>query len=333
MTFTWFDTADLPPEQRFEWWCQQVNSGPAPTRQSSEQSDNFSGHFSALSLGSVQVNSLSFPSVQSERSPEMIRRSDPETYELTLVLGGSMWVSQARNEARVTRDHFLLWSSSRPYRGHAVSTLADGQSSAIILQLPSDLLRLPHQRLDQLVAHGLSADDGMGAILSSHLKSTMRQAPSLQDRESERLAAPTLDLAVSFLASRLGMMASLPPESRSGSLLARIDALIDDNLSDPSLSPASIATRLSISVRLLHKLFRQRGQTVAATIKQRRLQCAYADVVNPHLRGIPVHMIASRWGFSSAASFSRSFRVAYGMTAMDLRHAPISDVPLFNTTD
>jgi AraC-like DNA-binding protein len=58
------------------------------------------------------------------------------------------------------------------------------------------------------------------------------------------------------------------------------------------------------------------GTTLAAYIRNRRLARCYDELI---LGGAPVGLIASRWGFSSPAHFSRAFRERYGMAPNQIR--------------
>ncbi|MEV6393459.1 helix-turn-helix domain-containing protein [Streptomyces sp. NPDC051907] len=325
MAYTFFDSTTLPTDQRFDWWCETVNQSVSPTRQTSSHAADFTGSVAFLTMGPVQTSTLAFPAVQSQRTAGLIRQSDPETYELTLVLGGQMWISQNRNEVQATAGEFLMWSSSRPYAGRALSGAVVGASRAIIVHLPRGLLPLPDARIDELLARGLPAADGMGAVLARHLCSVMEQGPALTEPDCTALGPVTLDLASAFLAHRLGLLSRVQPESRARMLLARIDHFIDANLTDPTLSPADIAARHHIALRTLHALFRQRERTVSATIRHRRLEGARADLADPRSRTVPVHAIAARWGFTDAGLFSRAFRSAYGSTPKDHRRRATAD--------
>ncbi|MFF4423627.1 helix-turn-helix domain-containing protein [Streptomyces sp. NPDC001549] len=101
--------------------------------------------------------------------------------------------------------------------------------------------------------------------------------------------------------------------------MERIDTFIDHNLGDPGLTPQTIADRHHISVRRLHLMFRDRGESVAATIRRRRLEHCHADLARPALLDRPIHAVAARWGFGSAAVFSRAFREAYGISPTERR--------------
>jgi AraC-like DNA-binding protein len=113
----------------------------------------------------------------------------------------------------------------------------------------------------------------------------------------------------------------LPPENRRQALLRRIHAFIESHLGDPQLSPAAVAAAHHISLRYLHKLFEPGTHGVAAVIRQRRLERCRDDLLDPAQVDRPVAGIAARWGFSSAAHFSRVFREAYGLPPAEFRRA------------
>lgn len=103
-------------------------------------------------------------------------------------------------------------------------------------------------------------------------------------------------------------------------LMAQIHAFIRENLGDPRLTPAAIAADQHISLRYLHKLFQRDGHTVAGWIRERRLEQCRRDLADPRLAARPIHAIATRWGFTSPAHFSRTFRDAYGFSPRQFRH-------------
>ncbi|MFE3558922.1 helix-turn-helix domain-containing protein [Streptomyces sp. NPDC059193] len=322
MGFTVFDAGDLPAEHRFEWWRDMVSKGAGPTRVTADHPADFRVSMGLLPLDDVRIARMSFPAMSSERTGRLIRRSDPETYELTLLLTGSLQVSQAGREAALSAGDFNLWSSSTPSHSRAqVGGPGTAPSDAIVLHLPRSLVALPESRVDGLLARGLVSDRGVGAVLARHLTSVVQEAEHLSEADGRRIGVMTADLATAFLAHHINAADTLPPPARHRMLLGRIDAFIDDNLAARDLSPQVVAARHHISVRLLHRLFADRGETVSATIRRRRLERCSADLVDPRLAGLPVHAVGARWGFSDPASFSRSFRAAYDRTPRDHRHA------------
>ncbi|MEO3829549.1 helix-turn-helix domain-containing protein [Actinomadura sp. B10D3] len=113
--------------------------------------------------------------------------------------------------------------------------------------------------------------------------------------------------------------AAVSVRCRHSSLVAQIHAFVQTNLGDRNLTPASIAAAHHISLRYLHKLFQQEGHTVAAWIRERRLERCRRDLADPRLAARPIHAIAARWGFTSAAHFSQAFRSSYGLSPRQFR--------------
>ncbi|MCF2533674.1 helix-turn-helix domain-containing protein [Yinghuangia soli] len=128
-----------------------------------------------------------------------------------------------------------------------------------------------------------------------------------------------MDLAVATLADRIGGLRTLPAETRAAVLRARVDAFIDANLGDPHLNPAAIAAHHHISLRSLHQLFHGEPETVAATIRRRRLERCRDDLVDPAMRHHGVGEISARWGFRHPADFSRAMRKMYGTPPTEIR--------------
>ncbi|GHE58390.1 AraC family transcriptional regulator [Streptomyces longispororuber] len=323
MSFSALHSSCVPPEQRFDWWCDLITQDVAPTRITSEDTDDFVATAGAIGLGRVQVTTLSFPPIRSERTPALIRRSDPDVYELALNTGGDMWITQARGEARLGAGDLGVWNTSRPFDGRGLKRADNGCSRAVMVHLPRTELPFLDSTTDRLLATSTPTHRGTAAVLARFLRHLVAEAPGMTDQQRERLGPAVWELAVAFLADRLDAHAYAPPEARTRMLLARVDAFIDANLADPELTPSAVAARHHISVRTLHTLFRQRERSVAATIHHRRLERCRADLEDPALRGSTVQAIAARWGLHSPSAFSRAFLAAYGTPPGQWRRAAL----------
>lgn len=88
--------------------------------------------------------------------------------------------------------------------------------------------------------------------------------------------------------------------------------LADRRLTDPDLTPESLAGRLHVSVRTLQRAFGTTGETVSAYIRRRRLDEARRALTGP--RPPAVSAIAARWQFADSSHFIRAFRGRYGQT-------------------
>ncbi|MFI6603668.1 hypothetical protein ACIBHX_46185 [Nonomuraea sp. NPDC050536] len=201
MSFVTLHSTDLPPDQRFDWWCDLISRDVAPIRVTSDHASDFRASAGAIDLDTVQITTMSFPALSSARTPALIRRSDPERYELALIVGGAMWISQGGNDTRMRAGDLVMWETSHPYEGGAFDGRTPAQ--AIIVHLPRADLPLPASKVDALVADRMPAGSGIGAILTAYLRTLVCEAPSMAIADAKRLGASTLDLAMAFLAHRL----------------------------------------------------------------------------------------------------------------------------------
>ncbi len=145
-------------------------------------------------------------------------------------------------------------------------------------------------------------------------------------------AAPTFDLMLHLIRSRLGMAVALDvasvfiyDQSRAATdaqplvSLGRLDGydprlaqairLMEQHVDQP-LPVASVARRAGVTARTLENIFRKSiGETPGAYYLRLRLNAARRLVVDTR---VPMADIAARTGFSSAAAFSRAFAHGFG---------------------
>jgi AraC-like DNA-binding protein len=165
----------------------------------------------------------------------------------------------------------------------------------------------------QVTAVNMPADPGIGTLASRLLAQLATGMDHYTPAEAARLTTAALEVLAVRLARALDADRSVPPETRHRALLTAIHAFIQRHMSDPDLSPETIATAHHISLRLLHKLFNEEGETVAGWIRTRRLEGTRRDLADPAQASRPVAALAAHWGFRDATSFSRTFRAAYGL--------------------
>ncbi|WP_328926673.1 helix-turn-helix domain-containing protein [Streptomyces sp. NBC_00190] len=305
-------SADMvAPKERFDWYNDVVASSLVPVSLTSDQSADFRCEASVLDLGAAQVSAHTYGQLRSRRTSALIRRSDPEQFQLGLMVRGGMWMSQhGGGDALVGPGDMILWDTSKQWE--AATRAGDATMEAVILQMPRDALPLRAGRVDGLFGRRIGGESGMGAVLARFMSSLRPHGAECAPQELRGLGSVAVDLAAAVLAQRVDAYGELPAEARACALRERIDAFIEHNLGDPALTPGLIAAAHGISVRALHLLFRDQPQSVAATVRHRRLERCRSDLARPELAARSVRDIAARWCFSSAPVFGRSFREAYG---------------------
>ncbi|WP_040167552.1 AraC-like ligand-binding domain-containing protein [Microbacterium gorillae] len=236
----------------------------------------------------------------------------PANYKISLMLSGSGYLCQDGRDVLLNPGDLAIYDTTRPY------TLAfDDSFRSIIAMFPKSFVPLDETSVGRLTARTLGGDDPMGAIVASMLRQATGQLGLLTPAVGGRLAHTMVDLVSILLREQL----ETDPDPRQETLLARIRDHILANLDDPALGPGSIAAAHYISVRYLHAVFQREGTTVAAHIRQLRLERCRDDLTDPRLADETVTRVASRWSFSDAAHFSRLFKATYGETPSAFRAA------------
>ncbi|MGR6973162.1 helix-turn-helix domain-containing protein [Streptomyces cynarae] len=191
-------------------------------------------------------------------------------------------------------------------------------------RVPRGCLGVSERDLSRVVGVPVRHGEGMGALVSDFLSALAAEAEFHRSPIGVRIARSAVDLlsvlVMELLEKETG--AGTPGVSKAGSeMLYRIRAHIEEHLTEPDLSPESIALAHHISVRYLHKLFQNDGTTVSQWVRQRRLAACRNELGRTSGRRTTVAAVAHRWGFTSPSHFSRAFRDAYGMSPSEWRDA------------
>jgi AraC-like DNA-binding protein len=322
---TVFRTDDVPTADRFGYWHECVTKTVAPMDMSmdmgmdmgSERAHEFLAEIRLLQLSAARVWLTTAPPARFQRTPRLIRQSDPEFYHLSLPLHGTLGIIQAGREAEHGPYEMFVIDTSQPFDFQ----VRYGPNKGVGLEVPKALLPLSPDRINQLLTRRLPGREGVGALLAGFLTRLVADSSSYRRSDGPRLQMVLVDLLSATLAHHLDADDRLPPETRSQALGLRIRAFIQQHLHDPHLTPSAVAAAHHISVGYLHRLFRAEGTTVAACIRQQRLERARRDLTDPALRAQPIHTIAARWGFPHPAAFSRAFRAAYATAPKTYRNS------------
>jgi AraC-like DNA-binding protein len=321
-----FHTRDVPPTERLAYWQDCVARTHAPLVLSSDEPDTFQAYQKLLDLDGVLLWPSIFRPVVFTRTRPLIRGSDPENLHLSFIFRGRLEGDFGRTAIDVGTNEISVMDSSTPFsiracRGHA-------EQHGIGLEVPRSRLPLPARHMGRITGTRFSAAAGYGALAKNFLRTLVNDPAPHGPGDVDRLSTVLCDLLSGMFSQALETEDLLPPETRRRTLLLRVKRFIDDRLGDPELSPSMVATAHHISVRYLHRIFQEEGGTVSVWIRERRLARARHDLGREALAHVPVYLIAKRWGFSSAAVFSRTFRDVYGVPPKDARPGRVADAIL-----
>jgi AraC-like DNA-binding protein len=162
------------------------------------------------------------------------------------------------------------------------------------------------------------------ALVQGHMAGMCRRADTLSSGASaEAIGAATLELVRAMISS------AGQDDLRSNSVMnetlgTRIMAFVQQNLTDPGLSPEQIAREHHIPVRQLYKLWMHNELSLSEWIMNERLEGARRAPAAPAAMTATIGAIARRWGFTDPTHFSRRFRGAYGLLPREWRRLNVS---------
>jgi AraC-like DNA-binding protein len=296
----------------FDHWKHLVAESFVPLAARTADVDGFRGQMRARVLDRMSVVEVTATSHEVHRTPALIAQASERYFKLNLQLEGTGLLIQDNREALLQPGDLAIYDTNRPY------TLAfEEEARMMVVMFPCDALSLPTDYVGQLAAVRMAGNTGLSGIVGQFIRQLSENLEVLSGPSGSRLATNALDLVSTMLHAEMDIA---PDRMKPQALLAvSVREYIEANLSDPLLSPASIAAAHFISTRHLHNVFHESGTTVASWIRSQRLDGARRELRDPLHAGQSVGAVAARWGFLDAAHFSRIFRDAFGVSPSDWR--------------
>lgn len=296
----------------FDHWKHLVAESFVPLAAQTADVDGFRGQMRSRVLDRMSIVEVTATSHEVHRTPALIARAHERYFKLNLQLEGTGLLVQDNREAVLRPGDLAIYDTSRPY-----TLTFEEQARMMVVMFPCDALSLPADYVGQLAAVRMAGSTGLSGIVGQFIRQLSENLDVLSGPSGSRLAANALDLVSTMLHAEMDIA---PDRMKPQALLAvSIREYIDANLSDPLLSPATIAAAHFISTRHLHNVFHESGTTVASWIRSQRLEGARRDLRDPLHAGKSVGAVAAHWGFLDAAHFSRTFRDAFGVPPSDWR--------------
>jgi AraC-like DNA-binding protein len=306
-------TDSVQPKARKRFWQEAVCDTFVELDCHADGSDEFFGSLTNTALLDIQFSDVQASAQRVLRTRSKIARSNHDCYLLSLQTRGQGMVTQDGRTAILKPNDFAIYDTTRPY--DLTFTEAFGQ---LVLRIPRDIVSSRLYDAEVLTALRIQGDRGAGRLASAFIYQLHAQLDQLAAQTARRLHASAVDLLATALASQMG---DLQPGVRESQILIRqrIRTYIDQQLSNPDLSCATIADHHRISERYLRKLFEGSNESVSELIWKRRLDQARRDLADPLLRHLAITSIGYEVGFKDSAHFSRAFKARFGVTPREFR--------------
>lgn len=296
-----------PPDEEFprstHSWSHVLGRAFAPC--SVRPSRTAVGSLRRVVLHDLELVELTTGPTVVTREKRAISSSDRDCFALLLPRRGRELVTTSDGSAHIQPGEGALWRFGVP-----ASFACQGRLSKICVTAPAGIVAelCPTLR----TSHLLRAEHPALRVLSGYIEVLLGSAAGLDPGAQEAARNAALELLRSALETE-------GPAARHGAALhSVVTRWIAGNVASEELSPGRAAQVHGVSVRTLHRVFAEHGETFATTVRNIRLERAHSDIV---LGRANVTDIAHRWGFSDSSHLTRRFRQRYGLTPREARLA------------
>jgi AraC-like DNA-binding protein len=248
-------------------------------------------------------------------SREQVSRCSDAYFLLHLQLTGNSINQQSGREVVLSPGDLTLFDSTRPYR-----VAFESSTSILVVRIPRARLREHVACVEDLVMLPMSRSSATNRLAARFIRDLWRKLPEPEGERSEHHLTDAL-MNVTAAACATISRARIECSTHAAALRIRLIELIEANLWDADLDPAAIARKGRISLRYLHALFQEQGESVCRYLQRRRLEVCARLLRDPCRASSSVTQIACEHGFKSSAHFCRVFRERYGLTPSDFRSA------------
>jgi len=311
-----YTTNGIISHHQFEYWRDAICDAYVRLGcESVKSTQAFQGEIVLERLSDLSLSFVSGSPHIVHRRPCDISRSSDAYFLLSLQLENRAVVSQDGHCAVLKPKDFVLYSSIKPYKLEFTEHF-----DQLVIQIPrSELLsRIPSA--DLLTGHRVSGSSSLGGMITNHALELARTIHK-QDLVVQRYMQDTIiDLVVTGLASidQSQFELSLPGQQ----VLLRAKTYIQSNLKDPGLNRRKTADAAGVSIRHLSDLFAKDGDSIAAFIRDCRLNQIANDLRDIRFAHQSISEICFRWGMNNLQHFSKIFRNKYDVSPSHYRGSP-----------
>lgn len=308
---TGFSTEGLSGNEGWAAWRSVF--APLFDIRSEDEPADFHAEVDAFDLQQMVLTRMTFGGVtqQGVRTKELIRDSGLDHYGIEFCLHADHYSCEGRHgRVDIHAGSIVVLDLAQ------ANTLVSSNSESISLTIPRRLLEAHCPDIERL--HGSCIDaPGRARLLGEHMLALHRNLPHMTANEADAIAETTAALTGACLAPSADRFDRVRG-TINHNLLDRARRYIANRLHDPHLSVSDICAAIGTSRSNLYRLFQPLGG-VANCIRETRLRRAYAALRDPS-EWRSISALAYRYGFVSAAHFSRAFRELFGFTPGDIRN-------------
>ncbi|MBX5210467.1 helix-turn-helix domain-containing protein [Rhizobium sp. NZLR11] len=309
---TVFDTAPFRAQKRLSAWQDAICEHYAIVNVQQLSDEFYCGQIREGLLGTLKYTMASGTPNMVSREPKHLSVCQNDNIFVQLVQSGKCDVEQRGQYFTDTRGRAIVFTVAEPY------TLRYQQSHrSVYVEIPREELK-KRTKIENLKCLGsLDLGEGTGRLFHDYCMAIYRNYESMSPAERELVGCHLIDLFV-MAASRKAPEERLEVDIKEARRSA-VKLYIENNFNRPALSAATIAKENGISLRYLHNLFEDTGESVSEVFWDMRVQHSRELLRSPAHVGQNITEIAYACGFNSSSHFCNLFKLKFGETPTEFR--------------
>jgi AraC-like DNA-binding protein len=312
--FDRWSTATVAPHLRLEYWREVSSKAATATSISSGNGVDFFGEISRRKFNDIAFYSLNSSGLEIVRSEQHIRHGDQRKFLLTLQLSGQAHLEQGGRKVILKPQSMGVVDAGLPFS----VTFGEVRVAA----LPYSLVVRHMPRLRQMVALEVDRAHPCADIIREYVMRLSQAQSAIDGIAGDVMSEHLCVLLGVTLSSQLGTES----ESLSSRQIRRTMLLgyIRRNALNPDLTASVTARAVGMSVRTVHNLMRDSGQSFSEWVLDARVTHARRLLQSAGAERRKIADIAVACGFSDLSHFNRMFKARFGCTPSEARGLPTS---------
>jgi AraC-like DNA-binding protein len=313
-SLTSWNTKKISSSSRYDAWIDTINQSYGSWTMGKPQGPAFDARLDTANIGNLTIHDCICDPCNADRTGCNIGQDD-DFFAIQLVLSGKEHMCFDDQAYVLKEGDIFVWDSTRPMTFDVKERL-----HKISLVLPLDRLKDWMPNAWQSLPRKLSTDSASNILLRS-LITGITGGGFYRNMVNDKAVS---EAVIAALASGLDTSEKTRGQSIRLEQLARLQDYIRRHLHDSDMDISSIAKANRISVRYLHWVFSESGNTASNYILQQRLEACRKDLLNPIMNARSVAEIAYMAGFSNPAHFSKRYRQFYSESPSESRQLKIA---------
>ncbi len=306
------DTSTIPPADRVDAIYTVFAEATVPHLVTHEPSpEGIYARLDYWAAGNAAIFRHESSGIRHTRTMRQLRLAAPERIAMIVHQGGPGIYQQGEHELELRAGHLYLADLTMAY-----TLFRRGRGAATVFQVDHRQLGLPVETIRGATSR--LAASPLYDLLRGYLPQLYQQFGGLPGGMPLASAVNATTELIRALVATASDDQRFEQAALADTLRMRVVSYISQHLTDPDLSPEQIARENNISLRHLHRLWRESSLSLTQWIIAQRLEGARHELsLIRSERNITA--ICHDWGFADVTHFSRRFRSAYGISPREWR--------------